>query len=149
MWVIECQDDRLQFGSAYPLFTCPSLRSLRCSTHWPLCRTTAFQSLHTVGFHLRLRLILSDHNCTYFGTQYTACKLATPRFRHHLTVIALRFTTHLLAKRWLGGIHTRWVTSIKFRQSTSFPRFDIYLDTISVWLGFLFESNTTPVMLGL
>ena len=53
--------------------------------------------MNTVGFPLTLRVILSDYNSTDFGTQYTACELATPCFRHHLLVIALGFTTCLLA----------------------------------------------------
>ncbi len=68
------------------------------------CETAALRPLQIVGFPPHLGVILSDHYSTNFGTQYTACGLATPGFRHLLAEIALGFATRLLAKLWLGGI---------------------------------------------
>lgn len=125
----------LSSSPATPLFACPGLRSRWCShTCHIACRTAAFQPMKTVGFPLQMQRYPYGPQRTYFGTQYTACELATPCFRHHLLVIALGFTTCLLAKHWHGRIYTCWVTSINFWNSTSFPRFEIYLDTINALL---------------
>jgi len=61
-------------------------------------RSTAFHCLQSVGFPPNRRVILTDHNYTFFGAQYRACNLDSLSSRLPSPGLPVRFTTDLLAK---------------------------------------------------
>ena len=63
---------------------------------------------------LTARVILSDHNYTFFGAQYRAYALDPSGFRLPLPGLPAEFTTELLAKLYSGRTFTCWVTISNF-----------------------------------
>ncbi len=72
------------------------------------------------------RVILADHNYTFFGAQYRAYTLDSSGSRLPLPGLPAEFTTELLAKLYSGRTFTCWVTISNF----------IYLSVESQRLGF-------------
>ncbi len=60
------------------------------------------------------RVILADHNYTFFGAQYRAYALDSSGSRLPLPGLPAEFTTELLAKLYSGRTFTCWVTISNF-----------------------------------
>ena len=60
------------------------------------------------------RVILADHNYTFFGAQYRACTLDSSGSRLPLPGLPAEFTTELPAKLYSGRTSTCWVTISNF-----------------------------------
>ena len=60
------------------------------------------------------RVILADHDYTFFGAQYRACTLDSSGSRLPLPGLPAEFTTELLAKLYSGRTCTCWVTLSNF-----------------------------------